>query len=279
MPSNVLQLNALCLVTLQVQEAPVSPASSSLSNQNQNESEQQVLLATMQPVNVLDLHESSTVHTLHSKYHHHHHHRHHHHHHHHHHQQQQQQQQHIQGDPDDVQQRAAEDPDGRVTPGAEAAAGNATLGVGEHKMIDLIYNDGQKTVMYTHDKEIIYENEADRVQVVEYPPPPPSPSSPSPPSAVTRATGLLPPTCVTPRSAPPASTTALHLHHYPQLQLQHEDDLPPTVRHAVSATVPNCGAATTTTTVLVLSELVATDPTASAAAQQLTLTAASLRAG
>ncbi|KAK1133088.1 hypothetical protein K0M31_014447, partial [Melipona bicolor] len=255
-----------------VQEGPVSPASSSLSNQNQNESEQQVLLATMQPVNVLDLHEPATVHSLHPKYHHHHH-RHHHHHHHHHHQQ------HIQPDPDEVQQRAADDADGRVTPGADPAAANATLGVGEHKMIDLIYNDGQKTVMYTHDKEIIYENEADRVQVVEYPPPPPSPPSPSPPSAVTRA-GLLPPACVTPRSG---STTALHLHHYPQLQLQHEDDLPPSVRHAVNATVPNCGAATTTTTVLVLSELVAADPAAgAAAAQQLTLTAAaaaSLRAG
>ncbi|KAG7203104.1 hypothetical protein KM043_010226 [Ampulex compressa] len=203
-----------------VQEGPVSPASSSLSNQNQNDSEQQVLLATMQPVNVLDLHD----------------------------------------------------------PPAAASGGGA---LGEHKMIDLIYNDGQKTVMYTHDKEIIYENEADRVQVVEYPPPPPSPPSPPPPSAVGRAT-LLPPACVTPRSA--SATTALHLHHYPQLQLQHEDDLPPSVRHAVSATVPNCGAATTTTTVLVLSELVAADPAAgAAAAQQLTLTAAaaaaSLRAG
>ncbi|XP_033356783.1 protein grainyhead isoform X2 [Bombus vosnesenskii] len=258
-----------------VQEGPVSPASSSLSNQNQNESEQQVLLATMQPVNVLDLHEPATVHSLHPKYHHHHH-RHHHHHHHHHHQQQ-----HIQTDPDDVQQRATDDTDGRVTPGTDAAAASTTLSVGEHKMIDLIYNDGQKTVMYTHDKEIIYENEADRVQVVEYPPPPPSPPSPSPPSAVTRA-GLLPPTCVTPRSG--SATTALHLHHYPQLQLQHEDDLPPSVRHAVNATVPNCAAATTTTTVLVLSELVAADPAAgAAAAQQLTLTAAaaaaSLRAG
>jgi len=274
-------------VRLQVQEAPVSPASSSLSNQNQNESEQQVLLATMQPVNVLDLHEPPAVHTLHPKYHHHHHRHHHHHHQHHHHQQQQQA--HIQpGDADDVQQRAAavDDPDGRVTPGAEAAgAGGAALGVGEHKMIDLIYNDGQKTVMYTHDKEIIYENEADRVQVVEYPPPPPSPPSPSPPtaSAVARSAGLLPPSCVTSRTAS-AAATALHLHHYPQLQLQHEDDLPPTVRHAVS--VPNCGAATTTTTVLVLSELVAADPAAAgaaAAAQQLTLTAAaaaaSLRAG
>ena len=259
-----------------MQEGPVSPASSSLSNQNQNESEQQVLLATMQPVNVLDLHEPATVHSLHPKYHHHHH-RHHHHHHHHPHQQQQ----HIQTDPDDVQQRATDDTDGRVTPGTDAAAANTTLSVGEHKMIDLIYNDGQKTVMYTHDKEIIYENEADRVQVVEYPPPPPSPPSPSPPSAVTRA-GLLPPTCVTPRSG--SATTALHLHHYPQLQLQHEDDLPPSVRHAVNATVPNCAAATTTTTVLVLSELVAADPAAgAAAAQQLTLTAAaaaaSLRAG
>ncbi|XP_076761290.1 grainy head isoform X2 [Xylocopa sonorina] len=260
-----------------VQEGPVSPASSSLSNQNQNESEQQVLLATMQPVNVLDLHEPTTVHSLHPKYHHHHH-RHHHHHHHHHHQQQQ----HIQQDPDDVQQRTTDDTDGRVTPGTDATSANTTLGVAEDKMIDLIYNDGQKTVMYTHDKEIIYENEADRVQVVEYPPPPPSPPSPSPPSAVTRA-GLLPPACVTPRSG--SAATALHLHHYPQLQLQHEDDLPPSVRHAVNVTVPNCGAATTTTTVLVLSELVAADPAAgaTAAAQQLTLTAAaaaaSLRAG
>ncbi|KYN40982.1 hypothetical protein ALC56_04575 [Trachymyrmex septentrionalis] len=270
---------------IKVQEAPVSPASSSLSNQNQNENEQ-VLLATMQPVNVLDLHEPPAVHTLHPKYHHHHHRHHHHHHHHHHHQQQQQQ--HIQGnDSEDVQQQraaAADDvSDGRVSPGTEAAA-NTTLGVGEHKMIDLIYNDGQKTVMYTHDKEIIYENEhADRVQVVEYPPPPPSPPSPSPPSAgVTRTAGLLPPSCVTPRSAATsAAATALHLHHYPQLQLQHEDDLPPTVRHAVNATVPNGGAATTTTTVLVLQELVATDPAAAgaaAAAQQLTLTAAAAAA-
>ncbi|XP_018367151.1 PREDICTED: hormone receptor 4-like [Trachymyrmex cornetzi] len=85
--------NAPCTLS-PVQEAPVSPASSSLSNQNQNENEQ-VLLATMQPVNVLDLHEPPAVHTLHPKYHHHHHHRHHHHHHHHHHHQQQQQ--HIQG--------------------------------------------------------------------------------------------------------------------------------------------------------------------------------------
>ncbi|KAM0736013.1 hypothetical protein ACS0PU_009974 [Formica fusca] len=245
-----------------VQEAPVSPASSSLSNPNQNESEQQVLLTTMQPVNVLDLHEPPAVHTLHPKYHHHHH---SHYHHHHHHHQQQQQQQHIQGsDSDDVQQRnatATDDSDGRVTPVTETAAG-------------LIYNDGQKTVMYTHDKEIIYENEHE-VQVVKYPPPRPSPPSPSPPSA-----------CVTPRSAvsATAAATALQLH-YPQLQLQHEDNLSPTVRHAVSASVPNGGAATPTTTVLVLSELVAADPAvagAAAAAQQLTLTAAataSLRVG
>ncbi|KAI4489916.1 hypothetical protein M0804_004098 [Polistes exclamans] len=266
-----------------VQEGPVSPASSSLSNQNQNENDQQVLLATMQPVNVLDLHEPPAVHPLHPKYHHHHHHRHHHHHHHHHHQQQQQQQQqqqHISGDPEDVQQRGTsgtDDPDGRVTPGTETSGGNPTLAVGEHKMIDLIYNDGQKTVMYTHDKEIIYENEADRVQVVEYPPPPPSPPSPSPPSVVSR-TGLLPPGCVAPRTSG-ATAAALHLHHYPQLQLQHEDDLP-SVRHTVTATAPNCGTATTTTTVLVLSELVAADPAAgAAAAQQLTLTAASLRGG
>ncbi|XP_066591732.1 protein grainyhead isoform X2 [Prorops nasuta] len=242
-----------------VQEGPVSPASSSLSNPNQNDSEQQVLLATMQPVNVLDLHDPPTVHSLHPKYHHHHHHRHHHHHLHHHHQPHHQ-------DPDDVQRAGPEDPDGRVTP--EAGTNPA---LGEHKMIDLIYNDGQKTVMYTHDKEIIYENEADRVQVVEYPPPPPSPPSPSPPSA-SRA-GLLPPACNAPRS------TALHLHHYPQLQLQHDEGLP--VRHAVTASVPNCAPQTTTTTVLVLSELVAADPAANAAAaaQQLTLTAASLRPG
>ncbi|EGI57126.1 hypothetical protein G5I_14596 [Acromyrmex echinatior] len=150
--------------------------------------------------------------------------------------------------------------------------------------IKLMDAAGPKEGMYTHDKEIIYENEhADRVQVVEYPPPPPSPPSPSPPSAgVTRTTGLLPPSCVTPRSAATsAAATALHLHHYPQLQLQHEDDLPPTVRHAVNATVPNGGAATTTTTVLVLQELVATDPAAAgaaAAAQQLTLTAAAAAA-
>ncbi|XP_012271986.1 nuclear receptor subfamily 4 group A member 3 [Orussus abietinus] len=246
-----------------VQEGPVSPASSSLSNQNQNENEQ-VLLATMQPVNVLDLHEPPT-HSLHPKYHHHH--RHHHHHHHHH-------PQHMQsGDQDD--QRAPDDQDGRVTP--DSAAGATNLGVGEHKMIDLIYNDGQKTVMYTHDKEIIYESEADRVQVVEYPPPPPSPPSPSPPTA-TRS-GLLPSNCVPPRSS---GATTLHLHHYPQLQLQHEEDLPRGVA-CTTAAVPNANA-TTTTTVLVLSELVAADPAAgAAAAQQLTLSAAaaaaSLRAG
>ncbi|XP_024935913.1 uncharacterized protein LOC107263230 isoform X2 [Cephus cinctus] len=240
-----------------VQEGPVSPASSSLSNQNQNENEQ-VLLATMQPVNVLDLHEPP--HPLHHKYHHHHH-RHHHHQHHHH--------QHMQQDQDE---QRGPDEDDRVTPEAAGAGTN----LGEHKMIDLIYNDGQKTVMYTHDKEIIYENEADRVQVVEYPPPPPSPPSPSPPAttaaAVAAARGaLLPGNC-----GPSRTSAALHLHHYPQLQLQHEDDIP----RGVSASVSNCAAATTTTTVLVLSELVAADPVAgAAAAQQLTLTAASLRAG
>lgn len=238
-------------------EVPVSPASS-LSNQNQNDSEH-TLLATMQPVNVLDLHEPPG-HPLHLKYHHHHHnhHRHHHHHQHHHHS-------HIQQDDDHS--RGPDDQDDRVTP--ESAGNNSNLAVGEHKMIDLIYNDGQKTIMYTHDKEIIYENEADRVQVVEYPPPPPSPPSPSPPP---RGGGLVPVNCVTPRT-----TSTLHLH-YPQLQLQHDDDLPRGV--STVSNVSNCTAGTTTTTVLVLSELVAADPTASAAAaQQLTLTAASLRAG
>ncbi|XP_020279945.1 uncharacterized protein LOC109852831 [Pseudomyrmex gracilis] len=259
-----------------VQEAPVSPASS-LSNQNQNDSEQ-VLLTTMQPVNVLELHEPPPVHTLHPKYHHHH--RHHVHHHPHHHQQEQS---HIQSNnTNDVQQRAAvaaDDPDDRVTPGAETAAAG----------IDLIYNDGQKTVMYTHDKEIIYENEhTDRVQVLEYPPPPPTPTSPPSPSAgVTRTTSLISP-CVTARyiASAAGSATGLHLQHYPQLQLQHEDELSPTVRHTVSTTVPNCSPSTTTTTVLVLSELVAADSpavVAAAAGQQLTLTtaaaAASLRAG
>lgn len=235
----------------------MSPASS-LSNQNQNDSEH-TLLATMQPVNVLDLHEPPG-HPLHLKYHHHHHnhHRHHHHHQHHHHS-------HIQQDDDHS--RGPDDQDDRVTP--ESAGNNSNLAVGEHKMIDLIYNDGQKTIMYTHDKEIIYENEADRVQVVEYPPPPPSPPSPSPPP---RGGGLVPVNCVTPRT-----TSTLHLH-YPQLQLQHDDDLPRGV--STVSNVSNCTAGTTTTTVLVLSELVAADPTASAAAaQQLTLTAASLRAG
>ncbi|XP_033216175.1 protein grainyhead isoform X3 [Belonocnema kinseyi] len=231
------------------QEGPVSPASS-LSNQNQNDNEQ-VMLATMQPVNVLDLHDPPG-HPLHLKYHHHHH-RHHHHHHHH--------PQHIQQDDD----HSRDDQDDRVTP--ESVGSNQNLTVGEHKMIDLIYNDGQKTVMYTHDKEIIYENEADRVQVVEYPPPPPSPPSPSPP---TSRSGLVPINCATPRQA-----TALHLHHYPQLQLQHEDDLPRGV--SGGSNVSNCSAATTTTTVLVLSELVAADPGANG--QQLTLTPASLRAG
>ena len=243
----------------QKQEDPVSPASS-LSNQNQNDNEQ-VLLATMQPVNVLDLHDPPG-HPLHLKYHHHHHHRHLHHHHHHH-------PQHIQQEDD--QSRGPDDQDDRATP--ESTGTNQNLSVGEHKMIDLIYNDGQKTVMYTHDKEIIYENEADRVQVVEYPPPPPSPPSPSPP---TSRGGMVPVNCATPRTA-----TALHLHHYPQLQLQHDNDLPRGVS-ATSNNVSNCGAGTTTTTVLVLSELVAADPAAAAAAQQLTLTAAaaaSLRAG
>lgn len=235
-------------------EGPVSPASSSLSNHNQNENEQ-VLLATMQPVNVLDLHEPAQ-HPLHHKFHRHHHHHqqqqqhhqhhthhshhpHHHHNHHHHHQQDQDQEAH------------ADEEDDRVTPENAGTVVAPPSNLGEHKMIDLIYNDGQKTVMYTHDKEIIYENEADRVQVVEYPPPPPSPPANS-------------------RSR----SGALHLHHYPQLQLQqHEDAIMSRGTPCTSATAPNCA---TTTTVLVLSELVAADP----GAAQLTLgTTGSLRAG
>lgn len=162
----------------------MSPASSSLSNPTQ--SDEQVLLATMQPVSVLDLHPKYH----HPKYHHHHHHHHLHNHHHHH-----------------------EDPD------AEGQTASPEHEESEH--IDLIYNDGQKTVMYTHDKEIIYESEADRVQVVQYPPPPRTPSPPR----------------------------QLRLH-YPQLQLDQE--LP---RGLVNGTNGQ-GA---TTTVLVLSELVAAD--------------------
>lgn len=182
---------------------------------NENE---QVLLATMQPVNVLDLHESAGH--LHHKYHHH---RHNHHNHH---------------TKDD---RTTDEVDDRVSP---ETAPNA---LGEHKMIDLMYNDGQKTVVYTHDKEIIYENEADRVQVVEYPPPPPSPSS-SPP---TNRGDLIPLNYG-------ARNSSVHLHHYPQMHLAQDDELPrvPSCTNSVS----NCGpAGTTTTTVLVLSELVA-DP-------------------
>ncbi|XP_046435585.1 protein grainyhead isoform X1 [Neodiprion fabricii] len=237
-------------------EGPVSPASSSLSNHNQNDNDQ-VLLATMQPVNVLDLHEPSQ-HPLHHKFHRHHHHHHqqqqqhhhphhahhqqHHHHSHHHHQHQQDQDQDTRGEEDDD----------RVTPEAAGTVVAPPSNLGEHKMIDLIYNDGQKTVMYTHDKEIIYENEADRVQVVEYPPPPPSP----PTNSRSRA-------------------AALHLHHYPQLQLQqHEDAIMTRGTPCTSAASgSNCA---TTTTVLVLSELVAADP---GAAQLALGNAASLRAG
>ncbi|XP_063982125.1 uncharacterized protein Grh isoform X1 [Diachasmimorpha longicaudata] len=202
-----------------VHEGPISPASSCLSSQNQNDNDQ-VLLATMQPVSVIDLHESD--HALHHKYNNHHTTRHQSNHH------------------DDDQIQRDDDANGRVSP-----EGNPTnLG---HKMIDLIYNDGQKTVMYTHDKEIIYESEADRVQVVEYPPPPPSPSPPPTPQGVRNS--LI-------GTSRHQTSTTLHLHHYPGLQLQHDDDLPRGVG-AVNSVPSN-----TTTTVLVLSELVAADPTA-----------------
>lgn len=203
----------------QVHESPISPASSCLS-QNHNDNDQ-VLLATMQPVSVIDLHESD--HTLHHKYNNHHATRHQSNHH---------DDDHIQRD---------DDANGRVSP-----EGNPTnLG---HKMIDLIYNDGQKTVMYTHDKEIIYESEADRVQVVEYPPPPPSPSPPPTPQGRNSMIG----------NGRHQTPTTLHLHHYPQLQLQHDDDLPRGVGGV------GAGSANTTTTVLVLSELVAADPSSGA---------------
>ncbi|XP_043277454.1 protein grainyhead isoform X2 [Venturia canescens] len=255
-----------------VQEDPISPASSSLSNQNQNDNEQ-VLLATMQPVNVLDLHEPGAAPSLHHKYHHHHHHRHHHHHHHHHNNHQNshhhhQQQQHIQQSDQD-EQRVQEEQNGRVSP--ESANGNPNLAVAGHKMIDLIYNDGQKTVMYTHDKEIIYESEADRVQVVEYPPPPPSPSPPPPQNSSSRSE-LLAGNCVSGRT----NASVLHLHHYQQLHLQHEDELP----RGVVTTAGNPVASNATGPIIVLSELVPVDPDASAVtAEQLSLTAASLRAG
>ena len=208
----------------------------------------------------MDLHESSG-HALHHKYHHHHR---HHHHHNNHHNNHHQQQQHLQPDPDD-QQRVQDEQNGRVTP--EPGSSNPALSVAGHKMIDLIYNDGQKTVMYTHDKEIIYESEADRVQVVEYPPPPPSPSPP--PQSNNGRGGMLTGNCVTGRS----TASVLHLHHYQQLQLQHEDDMP----RGVVTTVGNPVSGNGNGPILVLSELVPVEPDDSD--EQLTLSAASLRAG
>ncbi|XP_034933822.1 uncharacterized protein grh [Chelonus insularis] len=236
-----------------VQEGPISPASSCLSNQNQND---EVLLATMQPVNVIDLHES-TDHSLHShKYNHHNHHRHHNHHHHNHHHHHHNHNHHTDDDHTHHHHHHHDDEqNGRATPESNPTA--ASLG---HKMIDLIYNDGKKTVMYTHDKEIIYESEADRVQVVEYPPPAPSPSPPPTPT-VTRNNLVN----VTRHGPPAATATTLHLHHYPQLALQHENDLPRAVATG-GASVP----ANTTTTVLVLSELVAADPSTGASGLGLT---------
>lgn len=156
-------------------------------------------------------------------------------------------------------------------------------------MIDLIYNDGQKTVMYTHDKEIIYENEADRVQVVEYPPPAPSPSPPATPQSTRNLVNV--------RHAVTTNVTnaaTLHLHHYPQLQLhQHDDDdLPRAVVTAVGSGSTGPGSVTgngtavsvpvnTTTTVLVLSELVAADPSTGTSELGLTTSGptATLRTG
>ncbi|KAK0161171.1 hypothetical protein PV327_009671 [Microctonus hyperodae] len=256
-----------------VVEGPISPASSCLSNQNQNED--QVLLATMQPVSVIDLHESAD-HSLHHKYnnshhhnnhhnnghHHHHHHNHHHSNHHHPHQQHSIRHHHNHQQRDDNQ-------NGRVSPSESSPTSGGNLG---HKMIDLIYNDGQKTVMYTHDKEIIYESEADRVQVVEYPPPAPSPSPPPTPSQSSRNSLVG----TSRHGGGTTSAATLHLHHYPQLQLQHDDDLP----RAVAVTGGNSVSANTTTTVLVLSELVATDPSTAHDATALGLsTTGSLRTG
>ncbi|KAJ8670474.1 hypothetical protein QAD02_001733, partial [Eretmocerus hayati] len=222
-----------------VQEGPVSPASSSLSNPSAAgpDPNDQVLLATMQPVSVLELHHDSSPLALHAKYSHHHHH-------------------------PKYSHKSSEVGEVRVqVPSPEPE-------VSEHKMIDLIYNDGQKTVMYTHDKEIIYESEADRVQVVEYPPPPPTPPSPPPHHLhhhqshhrVTNPGGIL----------SGVTRSPLHLHYPHQLQLQHEHELG-----------RGPGGTPTTTTVLVLSELVAGDPGATALPPgHLTLAsaAASLRA-
>ena len=212
----------------------------------------------MQPVSVLDLHEHANAHVgLHPKYHHHHvhpkysHHVHNHHDHHHHHSghsagdEQHHQSQHTDPEQDDS---------GGMSPEQEAT---------EHKMIDLIYNDGQKTVMYTHDKEIIYESEADRVQVVEYPPPPPSPPTPSPPATSTTSSGTLIPVNYVAKTSATTATT-LHLH-YPQFST--EQHLP---RALVNGTT--LSGVPTTATVLVLSELV--DP---AVSSPIALATSSLR--
>jgi hypothetical protein len=145
-------------------------------------------------------------------------------------------------------------------------------------MIDLIYNDGQKTVMYTHDKEIIYESEADRVQVVEYPPPPPSPPTPSPPSG-RNGPGLIPVNCVARSATTPGGPTTLQLH-YSQLHFHHEQDLPRALANGTAVPIAGAGPPTTTT-VLVLSELVAADPGQTGTPAHLTLAtaAASLRSG
>ncbi|CAD6208190.1 GSCOCG00010443001-RA-CDS [Cotesia congregata] len=239
-----------------VQEGPISPASSCLSNQNQND---EVLLATMQPVNVMDLHETEHIHHKYNQHHHHHHHqRHHqhhpHHHHHHHHHQEEEE----------------EEENGR------SPQSSPSTGLG-HKMIDLIYNDGQKTVMYTHDKEIIYESEADRVQVVEYPPPNPSPSPPATPQSTRNLVNVR--HAVTTNVG---NTATLHLHHYPQLQLhQHDEDDLPRGAAPSGAVNGNSVSSNTTTTVLVLSELVAADPSTASAELGLTTSGptATLRTG
>lgn len=160
----------------------------------------------MQPVSVLDLPTKYHHSHHHPKYNHHYHNNHPHHHHH----------------QDEPGEQSPED------------------GHPEEGNINLIYNDGHKTIMYTHDKEIIYESEADRVQVVQYPT---APRTPSPPRQQSRT---------------------LHLH-YPQLQLDPQE-LPRALVNGNAGSAP-------TTTVLVLSELVAADP------GQLANAVANMRAG
>lgn len=262
---NSLHPHEINISLLQVQESPVSPASTNNTNGQTSDTDtttqhhQQVLLSTMQPVSVLDLHESNVIHhhiALHPKYLqqsnlHNHHNGHHHNNHNHHpkygHHQQLNNNHHSQEDQDQVVGHE-DDP--------------------EHKMIDLIYNDGVKTVMYTHDKEIIYESQVDRVQVVEYPPPQPSP--PSPQASNNQVRGLVPLNCVqrTPNgqvqtTSPDqqvqndtgSGTTTLHLHHYPTLQLDGQD----LTRGLATHQGTGGNGPSTTTTVLVLSELVAAD--------------------